>query len=177
MLCRLLSSCGVQASHCGGLLCCWGVPSGTSGKEPACQCGDVRDVGSILRGGRCPGEGHGNPYQCSCLENPTDRGATVQRVLKSWTQSYTHTHTHTHTHTGSRTHRLQELWHRGSVVSPGPRAQAHVSGTWASLISSTWDLPGSGIKPMSPELASGFFTTEPPVKPLRFLNIFEFCKI
>ena len=90
---------------------------------------------------------------------------------------YTHTHTHTHTHTGSRTHRLQELWHRGSVVSPGPRAQAHVSGTWASLISSTWDLPGSGIKPMSPELASGFFTTEPPVKPLRFLNIFEFCKI
>ena len=22
-----------------------------------------------------PGEGHGNPFQCSCLENPRDRGA------------------------------------------------------------------------------------------------------
>ena len=116
LLCRLLSSCAVQASHCGGLLCCWGVPSGTSGKEPACQCRDVRDVGSILRGGRSPGEGHGNPYQYSCLESPIDQGATVHRVLKSWTQLkglHTHTNTHTHTHTlllqttRSRTHRLQ----------------------------------------------------------------------
>ena len=23
----------------------------------------------------CPGEGNGNPLQCSCLENPRDRGA------------------------------------------------------------------------------------------------------
>ena len=23
----------------------------------------------------CIGEGHGNPFQCSCLENPRDRGA------------------------------------------------------------------------------------------------------
>ena len=28
-----------------------------------------------------------------------------------------------------------------------------------------WDLPGPGIKPMSPALAGGFFTTEPPRKP------------
>ena len=28
-----------------------------------------------------------------------------------------------------------------------------------------WDLPGPGIKPMSP-LADGFFTTVPPGKPL-----------
>ena len=27
------------------------------------------------------------------------------------------------------------------------------------------DLPGSGIEPMSPALADGFFTTEPPGKP------------
>ena len=35
-----------------------------------------------------PGGGHGNPLQCSCLENPVDRGAwlaTVHRVTKSWT--------------------------------------------------------------------------------------------
>ena len=36
-----------------------------------------------------PGEGHGNPLQYSCLENPVDRGAwlaTVHGVTKSWTR-------------------------------------------------------------------------------------------
>ena len=36
-----------------------------------------------------PGEGNGNPLQCSCLENPMDRGAwwaTVRGVAKSWTR-------------------------------------------------------------------------------------------
>ena len=36
--------------------------------------------------GRSPGEGNGNPLQCSCLENPTDRGAwraAVHRVAES----------------------------------------------------------------------------------------------
>ena len=37
--------------------------------------GDVRDMGSIPGPGRSPGGGHGHPLQCSCLENPTDRGA------------------------------------------------------------------------------------------------------
>ena len=39
--------------------------------------------------GRSPGEGHGNPLQCSCLENPMDQGAwqaTVHRVAKSQTR-------------------------------------------------------------------------------------------
>ena len=31
---------------------------------------DVRDGGSIPGLGRYPGEGHGNPLQYSCLENP-----------------------------------------------------------------------------------------------------------
>ena len=34
-----------------------------------------------------PGEGKGNPLQCSCLENPKDRGtwwATVHRVAQNW---------------------------------------------------------------------------------------------
>jgi len=38
--------------------------------------------------GRYPGEGTGNPFQYSCLENPMDRGARrarVHRVTKSWT--------------------------------------------------------------------------------------------
>ena len=35
-------------------------------------------------------------------------------------------------------------------------------GTWTLLLCSKWDLPRPGIKPMSPALAAGFFTTEPP---------------
>ena len=38
---------------------------------------------------RSAGEGDGYPLQCSCLENPMDRGAwqtTVHRVPKSWTR-------------------------------------------------------------------------------------------
>ena len=31
--------------------------------------------------------------------------------------------------------------------------------------SETWDLPGSGIEPVSPALAGEFFTAEPPGKP------------
>ena len=37
----------------------------------------------------CIGEGHGNPLQCSCLENPRDRGAwwaAVHGVAQSWTR-------------------------------------------------------------------------------------------
>ena len=58
------------------------------GKEPACNVGDDRDMGSITELGRTPGEGHGNQLQYFCLENPVDRGAwwvTVHRVAQSWT--------------------------------------------------------------------------------------------
>ena len=37
-----------------------------------------------------------------------------------------------------------------------------------------WDLPGLVIQPMSPALAGGFFTTEPPEKPCpSFLQMFS----
>ena len=55
-------------------------------KIPAANAGDV---GSIPGSGRFPGEGNGNPFQYSCLENPMDRGAwqaTVHGVAKSQTQ-------------------------------------------------------------------------------------------
>ena len=41
-------------------------------------------------------------------------------------------------------------------------AQAGSCGAWAWLLHGMWDLPGSGIEPMSLALAGGFFTTEPP---------------
>ena len=44
-------------------------------KNPPANAGDPRDVGSIPGLRRSPGGGHGNPLQCSCLENPMDRGA------------------------------------------------------------------------------------------------------
>ena len=44
-------------------------------KNPPASAGDVRDAGSIPESGSSPGGGHGNPLQCSCLENPVDRGA------------------------------------------------------------------------------------------------------
>ena len=46
----------------------WGLPDGSNGKESTCQCRlDVRDADLIPGSGRSPGEGHGNPYQYSCL--------------------------------------------------------------------------------------------------------------
>ena len=63
-----------------------GFPGSSDGKESACSAGDL---GLIPELGRFPGEGDGNPLQCSSLENPMDRGArwaTVHRVTKSWTQ-------------------------------------------------------------------------------------------
>ena len=59
-----------------------------SGKESTCNAGDAGDVRLIPGSGRCPGGGHGNPLQYSCLENSTDRGAwraTVHGVAKSLT--------------------------------------------------------------------------------------------
>ena len=50
-------------------------------KNPPANVGDIRDVASILRSGRSPGGGHGNPLQYSCLENPMDRGAWLATVL------------------------------------------------------------------------------------------------
>ena len=63
-----------------------GFPGGSGGKESACNVGDM---GLIPGLGKSPGEGHGNPPQYSCLENPMDREAwwtTVHRVAKSWTR-------------------------------------------------------------------------------------------
>ena len=65
---------------------CFGFFGSSEGKESARNAGDP---GSIPGSGTSPGEGNGNPLQCSCLENPMDRGAwraTVHGVAKSWTQ-------------------------------------------------------------------------------------------
>ena len=42
-------------------------------KSPPTKAGAIRDAGSIPGSGRSPGEGHDNPLQYTCLENPMDR--------------------------------------------------------------------------------------------------------
>ena len=44
-------------------------------KKPPDNAGAAGDVSLIPGSGRSPGGGNGNPLQCSCLQNPTDRGA------------------------------------------------------------------------------------------------------
>ena len=62
--------------------CHIGLPWWLSAKQSACSAGDL---GSVPELGRSPGEGNGNPFQYSYLENPIDRGAwrtTVRGVTK-----------------------------------------------------------------------------------------------
>ena len=61
------------------------LPWWLSGKESACNAGDV---GSIPGSGRSPGRGHNIPLQYSCLENPTDRGAWRAAVHKIATAAH-----------------------------------------------------------------------------------------
>ena len=54
--------------------CCYshrGFPPGSAVKNLPANAGAP---GLIPGSGRCPGEGNGNPLQCSCLESPMDRG-------------------------------------------------------------------------------------------------------
>ena len=80
------------------------LPGGTEVKNLPANAGDA---GSNPGSGRSAGGGNGNPTQCFCLENSTDKKAwwyaTVHGVAKGQTRLSTHGstyfHTHTHTHT------------------------------------------------------------------------------
>ena len=59
---------------------------------------NARDTGLIPGSGRSPGEGNGNPFQYSCLENSMDRGtwqATVHGVAESNMTEYVCMYEHT----------------------------------------------------------------------------------
>ena len=61
-----------------------GVPQWLRGKESTCNAGATGDMDPTPGMGRSL-EGHSNPLQYSCLENPTDRGdwwATVHGVAE-----------------------------------------------------------------------------------------------
>ena len=55
-------------------------------KNSPANAGDTGDAGWIPESGRSPGGANSSPLQCSCLENPMDRGAwwaMVHGVAKS----------------------------------------------------------------------------------------------
>ena len=63
-----------------------GFPGGSSGKDSACNVGDLGLIPSL---GRSHGGGNGNPLQYSCLGNSMDRGiwqVTVHGLAKSQTR-------------------------------------------------------------------------------------------
>ena len=82
------------------VVCISGFRGGSDGKESTCNAGDV---GLIPRLGRSPGEGHGNPLQYSCLENPCGQRSLVgcspwgckELDTTEWLSMRARTHTHT----------------------------------------------------------------------------------
>ena len=83
-------------------------------KNPAANAGNIRHVGSIPGSGRSPGEGHNNPFQYSCLENPMDRGsfqATVHKIAQRRTR-LKWLRTHARTIVKSSYHKIPNLSHR-----------------------------------------------------------------
>ena len=113
-------------------------PGGSNGKESACN---TRNPGLILRLGRSPGEGIGNPLQHSCLENPMDGGAwqaAVHGVAKSqtWLSDFTFTF---HFHALEKemaTHSSILGWRIPGTAEPGglPSMGSHrVGHNWSNL--------------------------------------------
>ena len=100
-----------------------------SGKEPACQSRRRRNTGSVPGWGRAPGEGHGNPLQYSCQENPMDREVCPWTVACQAPLSIAFSR--------------QEYWSGLPCPSPGALPDAGIE--LESLV--------------SPELAGRFFTT------------------
>ena len=99
-----------------------GFPCGAVVKYLPANAGDAGDGGSILGSGRSPGRGNGNLLQCSCLEDPMDRGAwraTVHEVTKSQTRLSAHTHTNTHTCKKNRNFTVDLSFWGGTPIKKG----------------------------------------------------------
>ena len=66
------------------------------------NAGDARDAGLIPGSGISPGEGNVNSFQCSCLENPRDKGAWWATVYGVSKESDMTEQAHTHTTHGKK---------------------------------------------------------------------------
>ena len=71
----------------------WGFLGGSDGKESTCNAGELA---SIPGSGRSPGGGHGNPLQCSCLEDLQGQRSLVDYSPWSHKESDTTERLNTH---------------------------------------------------------------------------------
>ena len=94
------------------------------------------DVGSISGWGSSPGEGNGNPLQCSYLGNPIDRGAwqaTAHEAVEWDTAEHTHTY-HCHPGFPRSSHFLPpSLFPASSSHPPPPFLPWWIISLWVSL--------------------------------------------
>ena len=113
---------------------------GSDGKAMRETC-NKGDLGLIPGLGRSPEEGNGNPLQCSCLENPRDRGAwwaAVYGVAQSRTRLSDFTFTfHFHalekemaTHSSVLAWRIPGIGEPGELPSMGSHRVGH---DWSDL--------------------------------------------
>ena len=121
----------------------WDFP----GKSTGVGCHCLLKVYILLKLISSIGEGNGNPLQCSCLENPRDRGAwwaAIYGVAQSWTQLK---------RLSSSSRGLQSPWNSpGQNTGVGSR----------SLLQGIFP---TGIKPRSPTLQADSLPDEPQGKP------------
>ena len=124
----------------------------------------------------CIGEGNGNPFQCSCLENPRDGGAWWAAVY-GVTQSWTRVKRLSSSSSSAQTLLCPTLCDPMDCSPPG----SSVHGTSQArmlervAISHARESSNTSIKPTAPKppaLAGAPFTTEPPGKPLGCLALF-----
>ena len=59
------------------------MPGGSVVKRMPANARDAGDMGLIPGSGRSPGEGNGNPFLFSCLENPMDWWFTLHMSQKA----------------------------------------------------------------------------------------------
>ena len=125
-------------------------------KQLACQSGDARDMNLIPGLERSHGEGHSNPLQYSCLENR-------MRILVGHSPPG-------HRHDGSdlaRTVYMSPCYSLNSSHSLLPQLGGDLALTrlFHQLIMKNPPAPKSVLR------GGGFFTTEPPGKPNRYLAL------
>ena len=105
-----------------------GFPSGSDGKESACN---ARDMGLIPGSGRSPGVGNGNPLQYSCLSNPMGRGAwkaAVHGVVKrdfTFTFCFHALKKEMATHSSVLAQRIPGMGKPGGLLSMGSHRVGH----------------------------------------------------
>ena len=158
-----------------------GFPGGSDGKESTFNTGDLGLTPGL---GRSPGGGHGNPLQCSCLENSHGQRSLVgyspwghqesdgtQRLSTHVLRTYS-------TSTGYPVIRMcvcvgSQFATPWTIARPAPLCmgfprQAYWS--WLPFLS-PGNLPNPGGRTCISRIAGGFFTAEPSGKPSKEVGL------